>query len=24
LPSKNNQPDWKYMEEYIKSLPNSI
>ena len=21
LPTKNNQPDWQYMEEYIKSLP---
>jgi hypothetical protein len=23
LPSKNNQPDWQYMENYIKQLPNS-
>lgn len=23
LPSTNNEPDWKYMENYIKSLPNS-
>ncbi len=24
LPSKNNQPDWKYMEEYIKNLSKKI
>ena len=23
LPSKNNQPDWRFMEDYIKSLPYS-
>ena len=21
LPTKNNEPDWEYMENYIKSLP---
>ena len=23
LPAKNNQPDWQFMEDYIKSLPYS-